>query len=95
MLTSPISGKLQAVTGIALPSSGAKLYSSSNDGTLRLWDCHTGQCSRVINLGSQVGSLINDGPWVFVGMPNLVKVCLYLVLSFSVAWLLVLTHYGG
>ncbi|PON85189.1 Guanine nucleotide-binding protein, beta subunit, partial [Trema orientale] len=68
-----LQGHKKAVTGIALPSSGAKLYSSSNDGTLRLWDCHTGQCSRVINLGSQVGSLINDGPWVFVGMPNLVK----------------------
>ncbi|PON33219.1 Guanine nucleotide-binding protein, beta subunit [Parasponia andersonii] len=68
-----LQGHKKAVTGIALPSSGAKLYSSSNDGTLRLWDCHTGQCSRVINLGSQVGSLINDGTWVFVGMPNLVK----------------------
>ncbi|GMN19616.1 hypothetical protein TIFTF001_049935 [Ficus carica] len=63
----------QAVTGIAYPSVGDKLYSGSMDGTLRVWNCHTGQCERVINLGAEVCSLIQEGPWIFVGLPNLVK----------------------
>ncbi|GMY35288.1 zinc finger CCCH domain-containing protein 48-like isoform X2 [Fagus crenata] len=28
----------------------------------------------VINLGGEVGSVCSEGPWVFVGMPNVVKV---------------------
>ncbi|KAF5470553.1 hypothetical protein F2P56_011057 [Juglans regia] len=28
---------------------------------------------RVINLGAEVGCMISEGPWVFVGMPNFVK----------------------
>lgn len=28
----------------------------------------------VINLGGEVGSMIAEGPWVFVGIPNFVKV---------------------
>ncbi|XP_010527088.1 PREDICTED: zinc finger CCCH domain-containing protein 59-like isoform X3 [Tarenaya hassleriana] len=28
---------------------------------------------RVINLGAEAGSLISEGPWVFIGMPNAVK----------------------
>ena len=27
-----------------------------------------------MNVGSQVGSLISEGPWIFIGLPNLVKV---------------------
>uniref|UniRef100_A0A2P2LRG9 Uncharacterized protein MANES_01G013500 n=1 Tax=Rhizophora mucronata TaxID=61149 RepID=A0A2P2LRG9_RHIMU len=63
----------QAVSGIALPLRSDKLYSSSHDGTVRVWDCHTGQLTRTINLGDKIGSLISKGPWVFVGMPNMVK----------------------
>lgn len=33
----------QAVSGIALPSASDKLYSGGKDGTVRLWDCQTGQ----------------------------------------------------
>uniref|UniRef100_A0A2P2LRG8 Uncharacterized protein MANES_01G013500 n=1 Tax=Rhizophora mucronata TaxID=61149 RepID=A0A2P2LRG8_RHIMU len=63
----------QAVSGIALPPGSDKLYSSSSDGTVRVWDCHTGQSTRMINLGDRIDSLISEGPWVFVGIPNLVK----------------------
>lgn len=28
----------------------------------------------VINLGGEVGCMINEGPWIFVGVPNVVKV---------------------
>lgn len=62
------------MSGIALPLRSDKLLSGSRDGTVRLWDCNTGQCASVINLGAGVGSLICEGPWVFTGMPNVVKV---------------------
>ena len=32
------------------------------------------QCVGVINLGGEVGCMISEGPWVFVGIPNFVKV---------------------
>lgn len=28
----------------------------------------------MINLGGEAGSLVSDGPWIFVGIPNVVKV---------------------
>ncbi|KAK9943053.1 hypothetical protein M0R45_008676 [Rubus argutus] len=61
------------VTGIVLPEGSCKLYSASKDGTVRVWDCHTGRCGSVINLGGQAGSLYSKGPWVFAGAPNVVK----------------------
>lgn len=32
------------------------------------------QCLGVINLGGEVGCMISEGPWVFVGIPDVVKV---------------------
>ncbi|XP_030967662.1 zinc finger CCCH domain-containing protein 17-like [Quercus lobata] len=69
-----LQGHNKAVSGIALPLRCNKLCSGSSDGTIRLWDCHTGQCANVINLGGEVGSVCSEGPWLFVGMPNVVKV---------------------
>ncbi|KAJ1400989.1 Zinc finger, CCCH-type [Sesbania bispinosa] len=55
-------------------SSLAKLQNTrSTDGTVRIWDCHTGHCANVINLGAEVTSLIHEGPWIFVGLQNAVK----------------------
>ncbi|XP_044470574.1 zinc finger CCCH domain-containing protein 48-like [Mangifera indica] len=68
-----LDGHKKAISGIALPVGSDKLYSGSRDGTVRLWDCHTGQCAGVINLGEEVGCLICEGPWIFIGMPNVVK----------------------
>ncbi|CAL5367142.1 unnamed protein product [Camellia sinensis] len=31
------------------------------------------QCAGVINLGGEVGCMLSEGPWVFVGIPNVVK----------------------
>ena len=42
-----------------------------------MWDCNTGLCTNVVNLGAEVGSLTSEGPWVFVGVPNAVKVRAY------------------
>ncbi|KAH7863905.1 hypothetical protein Vadar_023230 [Vaccinium darrowii] len=46
---------------------------AGKDKTIRVWDCNTGQCVDVVNLSGEVGSLISEGPWVFVGLPNSVK----------------------
>ncbi|PRQ24290.1 putative transcription factor C3H family [Rosa chinensis] len=63
----------KTVTGIVLPEGSSKLYSASKDGTVRIWDCHTGHCGSVINLGCEAGCLFSKGPWVFAGAPNVVE----------------------
>ncbi|MED6145328.1 hypothetical protein PIB30_024081 [Stylosanthes scabra] len=63
----------KVITGIALPAGSDKLYSGSTDGTIRTWDCHTGQCVNVVNLGAEVISMISEGPWIFIGLRNAVK----------------------
>ncbi|CAJ1975622.1 unnamed protein product [Sphenostylis stenocarpa] len=63
----------KVITGITLPVGSDKLYSGSSDGTIRIWDCHTGLCANVINLGAEVTSLISEGTWIFVGLNNSVK----------------------
>ncbi|KAL6005556.1 hypothetical protein ACLOJK_006123 [Asimina triloba] len=73
-MASPLQKLLfQAVSGIALPSGSDKLYSGSKDESVRVWDCQSGQCAGVINVGGEVGCMISEGPWVFVGIPNIVK----------------------
>ncbi|KAF4394711.1 hypothetical protein F8388_004802 [Cannabis sativa] len=69
-------GHTKAVTGIALPhsNSGDKLYTTSYDGKLYIWDCHTAKTTAVINFGVPIGCLINEGPWLFIGLPNEIKV---------------------
>ncbi|KAG9451669.1 hypothetical protein H6P81_004573 [Aristolochia fimbriata] len=68
-----LEGHQQAICGIALPSGSDKLYSGSKDESVRVWDCQSGQSVGVINLGSEIGCMISEGPWVFVGIPNGVK----------------------
>ncbi|KDP22336.1 hypothetical protein JCGZ_26167 [Jatropha curcas] len=72
LLTS-LEGHQKVVTGIALPSGSDKLYTGSNDETVRVWDCQSGQCMGVVQLGGEVGCMISEGPWIFVGVPNVVK----------------------
>ncbi|KAG8661513.1 zinc finger CCCH domain-containing protein 48 isoform X2 [Manihot esculenta] len=72
-LLAKLEGHTEGVSGVAFPSGSDKLYSGSSDGTVRVWDCHTGQSSRVLNLGDKIGSLTSEGPWIFVGLPNVVK----------------------
>ncbi|PSR98025.1 Zinc finger CCCH domain-containing protein [Actinidia chinensis var. chinensis] len=53
----------KAVAGIALPSGSDNLYTGYKDKT----------CVDVVSLLGEVGSLISESPWVFVGLPNAVK----------------------
>ncbi|XP_057988955.1 zinc finger CCCH domain-containing protein 48-like [Hevea brasiliensis] len=69
-----LEGHKKSVVGVALPSRSDKLYRGSRDGTVRVWDCYSGKCDRIINLGFEIGSLICEGLWVFIGLPNLVRV---------------------
>ncbi|KAF5743567.1 zinc finger CCCH domain-containing protein 48 [Tripterygium wilfordii] len=72
-LLTQLEGHQKVVNGIALPSGSDKLYTGSKDETLRVWDCQSGQCVNVYNLGGEVGCMISEGPWIFVGLPNAVK----------------------
>ncbi|KAL3517081.1 hypothetical protein ACH5RR_023983 [Cinchona calisaya] len=63
----------KAVTGIALPSGSDKLFSGSKDESVCVWDCHTGQCISTVKLSCEIGCLVSEGPWVFVGLQNAVK----------------------
>ncbi|XP_057951700.1 zinc finger CCCH domain-containing protein 48 isoform X2 [Malania oleifera] len=72
-LLTQLEGHQKVVSGIALPSGSDKLYTGSKDETVRVWDCQSGQCVGVLNLGGEVGCMISEGPWIFVGLPNFVK----------------------
>ncbi|KAG9140693.1 hypothetical protein Leryth_006877 [Lithospermum erythrorhizon] len=72
-LLSQLEGHQKDVTGIALPTGSDKLYTGSKDETVRVWDCQSGQCAGSITLGAEVGCMLSEGPWVFVGLANLVK----------------------
>ncbi|XP_004291812.1 PREDICTED: zinc finger CCCH domain-containing protein 48-like [Fragaria vesca subsp. vesca] len=72
-LAANLQGHEKAITGIALPERSGELYTSSKDGTVRVWDCNTGRCKWVVDLGCPVGALISNGPWIFCGADNVVK----------------------
>ncbi|KAG5230614.1 hypothetical protein OIU77_007239 [Salix suchowensis] len=72
-LLTQLEGHQKVINGIALPSGSDKLYTGSKDETVRVWDCQSGQCMGVINVGGEVGCMISEGPWIFVGTPNVVK----------------------
>lgn len=72
-LLTQLEGHQKVVTGIALPSGADKLYTGSKDDTVRVWDCASGQCVAALPVGGEVGCIINEGPWLFVGVPNFVK----------------------
>ncbi|XP_042480623.1 zinc finger CCCH domain-containing protein 17-like [Macadamia integrifolia] len=73
-LLKKLEGHQKGINGVALPSGSDKLYSGSEDQSVRFWDCHTGQCAAVVILGGEIGCMISEGPWLFVGIPNSVKV---------------------
>lgn len=68
-----LEGHTKPITGFSLPSGRDKLYSSSNDGSLRAWDCNTGKCASSIGIGAKVGCLAGEGAWLYAGLENEVK----------------------
>nr|CAD1830232.1 unnamed protein product [Ananas comosus var. bracteatus] len=72
-LLARLGGHSKAVTGITMVSGSGKLFSGSNDKTVKIWDCWTGQCVQVVTMEGEVGCIISEGQWVFVGVPNAVK----------------------
>ncbi|KAL9674094.1 hypothetical protein QQ045_030364 [Rhodiola kirilowii] len=68
-----LDGHQKVVTAIAWPAGSDKLFTGSKDETVRIWDCQSGKCENVANLGGEVGCMISEGPWIFVGLPNFVK----------------------
>lgn len=68
-----LEGHTKAVTGIALPSGSNKLYCSSKDKSLRVWDCNSGQCGAVLDFDDECGTLVNEGPWIFAGLRDMIK----------------------
>ncbi|XP_074570397.1 zinc finger CCCH domain-containing protein 48-like [Curcuma longa] len=67
-------GHKNAVSGVTLPDDSDMLFSGGKDERLRIWDCHTGQLLASFKMGGGVGSVISEGPWIFVGVPNSIKV---------------------
>ncbi|CAH9108324.1 unnamed protein product [Cuscuta epithymum] len=68
-----LDGHSMAITGIALPSDSSMLYSGSKDKSVRIWDCHSGQCAGVAQFDQEIGCLVSEGPCVFIGLPNVIK----------------------
>ncbi|KAJ7157842.1 hypothetical protein O6H91_Y547900 [Diphasiastrum complanatum] len=68
-----LKGHEKAVRGIALPTGSSLLYTGGQDQTVRVWDCDTGKCSSVVPMGGDVGALLSESGWLFVGLPNEVK----------------------
>ncbi|XP_024993188.1 zinc finger CCCH domain-containing protein 48-like isoform X2 [Cynara cardunculus var. scolymus] len=72
-MVSRLEGHTKAVTGIALPSGSNKLYCGSKDKSLRVWDCNSGQCGAVLDFDDECATLVNEGPWIFVGLRDMIK----------------------
>ncbi|ESR62226.1 hypothetical protein CICLE_v10017981mg, partial [Citrus x clementina] len=68
-----LNGHKKAVTHVGLPSGSNKLYSGSREGRVSVWDRDSGRCVNVITNGAEIGCLIREGSWVFLGLPNAVK----------------------
>ncbi|XP_006651037.1 zinc finger CCCH domain-containing protein 48-like [Oryza brachyantha] len=69
-----LKGHAKEVTGVALPEGSDKLFSGSLDGTVRAWDCNTGECVHVAEMQEgEVRKLIAMGPWVLVGVRGFVR----------------------
>lgn len=68
-----LKGHTKAIREITLPANSNQLYTGSQDGTVRVWDCTTAQCTSVENMGDDMGSILIESGTLFVGLNGLVK----------------------
>ncbi|KAJ0791415.1 putative transcription factor WD40-like family [Helianthus annuus] len=68
-----LEGHSKDVTGIVFPSGSNNLYCGSKDKSLRVWDCNSGQYVDVINFDEECGTLVEEGPWIFAGLHDMIK----------------------
>uniref|UniRef100_A0A2N9GRR4 Uncharacterized protein n=1 Tax=Fagus sylvatica TaxID=28930 RepID=A0A2N9GRR4_FAGSY len=61
---------VSAVNGIALRQGSNKLYLGSSDGTVRLWDCHTGAEYSLNGPVEQVNALTAVKDLLFAGVED-------------------------
>jgi WD40 repeat protein len=64
-----------------MPQGASQLYTGSQDESVRVWDCTTGQCTNVVQMGGDVGALLSAPGWLFIGLPNEVQVICLVLLS--------------
>nr|CAD1830369.1 unnamed protein product [Ananas comosus var. bracteatus] len=62
-----LGGHSKAVTGITMVSGYGKLFSGSNDKTVKIWDCWTRQCVQVVTMEGEVGCIISEGQGFLLG----------------------------
>ncbi|XP_042423396.1 zinc finger CCCH domain-containing protein 17-like [Zingiber officinale] len=67
-LLATLRGHQQAISGIALASDTNRLLLGSKDGTISVWDSLTGQRVRVNIMGAEVGALLTEQHWSFMGV---------------------------
>ncbi|CAK9199715.1 unnamed protein product [Sphagnum troendelagicum] len=66
-------GHEKAIRAIEMPQGASQLYTGSQDESVRVWDCTTGQCTNVVQMGGDVGALLSAPGWLFIGLPNEVQ----------------------
>ncbi|KAI3826802.1 hypothetical protein L1987_00858 [Smallanthus sonchifolius] len=72
-LVARLEGHSKDVTGIVFPSGSNYLYSCSKDKSLRVWDCNSGKCGDVINFDDECATLVEEDPWIFAGLKDMIK----------------------
>lgn len=63
-----LKGHQDQVTAAVLDSATNQLYTGSQDGTVRVWNCETGECQSSVEVGGQVDSVLLEAGYLFVGM---------------------------
>lgn len=56
-MAAKLEGHKKGITGIATDVSSSKIYTGDRDGTVRVWDVGTGKCTKVVNLGREIGCM--------------------------------------
>ncbi|GAB4819435.1 hypothetical protein N2152v2_006481 [Parachlorella kessleri] len=67
-LLAELEGHTKKVTALAVDVATVQLFTGSQDGTMRVWSCESGQCIHTDDVGGQVNSMLIEGGFLFVGL---------------------------